>query len=280
MAIEIKRALSSFGAAALFLLLGCAPLRAEESVLSTVCRLIERAARAETLPVDYLTKLIWQESRFSSRAVSPKGAQGIAQFMPGTAVERGLADPFDPEQAIPKAAALLAELRGRFGNLGLAAAAYNAGPQRVADWLAGTGGMPLETRDYVQIVTGAEVEDWRAGGAAPAYVATKGSCETITAELKKRGGTLIAALAPTAPWGVQLAGNFSKARALAAFQRHKTRLASVLVGVQPMIIGSRLRSRGTRAFYRVRAPAQTRAEAEALCRKIHTAGGACVVLKS
>ena len=254
--------------------------RAEESVLTVVCRLIENSARAEKLPVDYLTKLIWQESRFNAHAVSPKGAQGMAQFMPGTAAERGLADPFDPEQAIPKAADLLADLRARFGNLGLAAAGYNAGPQRVADWLAGKGGMPAETRNYVLIVTGLDVEDWRSGAAAKPYSGSSESCEKITVALKRRGGTLIAALAPTAPWGVQLAGNFSKALAMSAFSRTRARLASVLGGAQPMIIGSRVRSRGTRVFYRVRAPAQSRAEAQGLCDRIHRAGGACVVLKS
>lgn len=261
-------------------LLVAKPARAEESVLTSVCRLIEHSARAENLPVDYLTKLIWQESRFNARAVSPKGAQGMAQFMPDTATERGLADPFDPEQAIPKAANLLADLRGRFGNLGLAAAGYNAGPQRVADWLSGKGGMPVETRNYVLIVTGVDVEDWRGGAAARPYSGSPESCEKITIALKRRGGTLIAALAPTAPWGVQLAGNFSKALALSAFSRAKARLASVLGGVQPMIIGSRVRSRGTRVFYRVRAPAQSRAEAQSLCSRIQRAGGACVVLKS
>ena len=53
---------------------------------------------------------------------------GVAQFMSGTASERGLADPFDPATAIPASAKLLAELARRFGNLGLSAAAYNAGP--------------------------------------------------------------------------------------------------------------------------------------------------------
>jgi len=265
--------------AALFGLLLAAPsAHAQESVLASICRLIETSARAEKLPVDYLTKLIWQESRFNAHAVSPKGAQGMAQFMPGTAAERGLADPFDPEQAIPKAANLLADLRARFGNLGLAAAGYNAGPQRVADWLAGKGGMPAETRNYVLIVTGLDVEDWRPGAASRPYAGSTESCEKITVALKRRGGTLIAALAPTAPWGVQLAGNFSKA--LAAFSRAKTRLAAVLGGVQPMIIGSRVRSRGTRVFYRVRAPAQNRAEATGLCERVRRAGGACVVLKS
>jgi hypothetical protein len=86
--------------------------------------------------------------------------------------------------------------------------------------------------------------------------------------------------APFAPWGVQLAGNFSKARALASFQRASSRHRAVIGELQPMVIGTRLRSRGTRAFYRVRLPAATRAEASALCRRIQADRGACVVLRS
>ena len=131
-----------------------------EPLDQTVCRLIERAAGANRLPVEFLTRLIWRESSFRPGAVSPAGARGIAQFMPGTAQERGLADPFDPEQAIPKAAHLLADLRRRFGNLGVAAAAYNAGPARVSDWLQRPGGLPAETRAYVRFVTRSAVEAW------------------------------------------------------------------------------------------------------------------------
>ncbi|HUF86538.1 MAG TPA: lytic transglycosylase domain-containing protein [Thermohalobaculum sp.] len=97
-----------------------------------LCTLIERAAGRHGLPAPFLARLIWLESRFDARAVSPKGALGVAQFMPATAARRGLADPFDPDLAIPAAAAYLAELRAEFGNLGLAAAAYNSGESRVA----------------------------------------------------------------------------------------------------------------------------------------------------
>jgi hypothetical protein len=65
--------------------------------------------------------------------------------MPATARWRGLADPFDPLEAIAQTAKLLRDLRREFGNLGLAAAAYNAGPGRVRDWLAGRRGLPRET---------------------------------------------------------------------------------------------------------------------------------------
>ena len=56
-------------------------------------------------------------------------------------------------QALPKSAEFLGELRDQFGNLGLAAAAYNAGPRRVQEWLAGRGPLPGETRAYVRIIT-------------------------------------------------------------------------------------------------------------------------------
>jgi hypothetical protein len=122
--------------------------------------LIEAAAIGNDIPVWFLARLIRQESGFNPRALSPAGAMGIAQFMPATAAERGLTDPFDPVQAISKSAELLNELKGRFSNLGLAAAAYNAGPQRVQTWLSGRGGLPSETRSYVLAITGRSVQDW------------------------------------------------------------------------------------------------------------------------
>lgn len=243
-----------------------------EPVDHAVCRLIEGAARANSLPVGFMTRVIWRESSFRAGVVSPKGAQGIAQFMPGTAQERGLSDPFDPQQAIPKAARLLADLRQRFGNLEAAAAAYNAGPARVEGWLGGKAGLPAETRAYVRFVT---VSDEPSGTADE-------SCLAVTAELRRDGGGLgaLAGFAPLAPWGVQLAGNFSKTRALAAFERSAQRYAAVIGGERPMVIGRRLRSRGTRPFYEVRLPEPTRAAADAMCGRIRAVGGACVALRS
>ncbi|NBJ10955.1 lytic transglycosylase domain-containing protein [Microvirga arsenatis] len=256
-----------------------------ETVEQALCRLIESTAQAERIPHDLLTRLIWQESSFRPRAVSPAGAQGIAQFMPGTARERGLTDPFDPEQAIPKAAEFMARLAEQFGNLGLAAAAYNSGPARVASWLAGRGHLPDETRDYVRAVTGKPVEEWAAEAreknhAAPAAAdRERRTCREIVAALRIPGrGDAVEA--PFAPWGVQLAGHFSKDMALAIFRRASLAYAPVLKDVRPMIIGTRLRSRGTRTFYRVRAPAETRQAAEQLCRDIRSAGGSCIVLPS
>src|SRR6267154_2992525 len=141
----------------------------ETDTREAMCLMIESAARAEGLPLEFFARVIWQESRFQSDAVGPvtrngQRALGIAQFMPGTANERRLLDPFDPVQALPKSAEFLAELRGQFGNLGLAAAAYNAGPRRVQEWLAGSGYMPQETRNYFLAITGSPIEDWAKAG--------------------------------------------------------------------------------------------------------------------
>jgi hypothetical protein len=131
-----------------------------------VCAMIESAARANGLPVDFFARVIWQESRFQPDVIGPltrngERAQGIAQFMPGTAAERRLFEPFNPGEALPKSGELLAEFRNQFGNLGLAAAAYNAGPQRVREFVAGSRGLPAETRNYVLAITGHSVEDWQ-----------------------------------------------------------------------------------------------------------------------
>ena len=120
-----------------------------------------QAAAGNDLPEEFFTRLIWQESRFDPAAVSPAGAQGIAQFMPQTAAMRGLTNAFEPLQALRESASYLRELRTTFrGNLGLAAAAYNAGPGPVEAWLARRGVLPAETQAYVMIVTGYAAEAW------------------------------------------------------------------------------------------------------------------------
>ncbi len=145
----------------------------------SICLLLESAARANDLPIEFFARVIWQESRFRADAVGPvtrsgKRALGIAQFMPGTAAERNLLNPLDPIQALPKSAEFLRELRRDFGNLGLAAAAYNAGPRRIRDWMAGTGPMPAETRNYVLAITGVSVEQWAKAAPTPTASRSRG----------------------------------------------------------------------------------------------------------
>jgi hypothetical protein len=133
------------------------------STALTKAELCERAASeatANNLPAEFFTNLIQQESGFRPHVVSPAGAQGIAQFMPPVAFSYGLANPFEPIAALRASAKLLAELLEQFGNLGLAAAAYNAGPKRVQDWMNKRRKLPAETRHYVHKITGRPAEHW------------------------------------------------------------------------------------------------------------------------
>lgn len=129
--------------------------------LPDLCNALLTAAENNDLPVAFFANLIWQESRLRDDAVSPKGALGIAQFMPQVAAKNGLENPLDPLQALPASARLLRTLRDQFRNLGYVAAAYNAGAGRVADWLEHGRTLPRETRGYVLSVTGHSAEEWR-----------------------------------------------------------------------------------------------------------------------
>jgi Transglycosylase SLT domain/SPOR domain len=258
-----------------------------------MCLMIESAAKAQSLPLEFFARVIWQESRFQADAVGPvtrsgQRAQGIAQFMPGTASERRLLDPFDPVQALPKSAEFLSELRDQFGNLGLAAAAYNAGPRRVQEWLAGSGAMPQETRNYVIAITGTTVDDWAAAGKndkmpAPA---PSSSCRELMAMLKRAPNAFVTQLEQHVKlgadrlWGVQLAAGFDRDSALAMYARAMKRLSAVIGDQDPSLLGSLFRSRGTRTFYQVRIGADTRPAADDLCGRIRRAGGACLVLRN
>jgi len=127
-----------------------------------ICDTLIEAARSNGLPAHFFIRLLYQESSFRPHAISSAGALGIAQFMPETATDRGLDNPFDPVQAIPASARLLRDLSQKFGNLGLAAAAYNAGPKRIEDWLANKGQLPRETQAYVKTITTWPAEAWTA----------------------------------------------------------------------------------------------------------------------
>jgi hypothetical protein len=137
-----------------------ASINEEPAPSNVICEAVKAAAEEHDLPIGFFVRLLWQESRFRSEEVSHAGAQGIAQFMPRTAVEMGLKNPFDPLQAIPASAKFLRKLYDQFGNLGLAAAAYNAGGGRIEKWLSRRSSLPKETRAYVRIITGHKAEAW------------------------------------------------------------------------------------------------------------------------
>ncbi len=113
---------------------------------------ISRAAQRWNVGAAVLAAQLYAESGFNPFARSAAGAQGIAQFMPGTAGAYGLQDAFDADAAIDAQAHLMRDLLRRFGSLPLALAAYNAGPGAVERY----GGIPpyAETRAYVAKILG------------------------------------------------------------------------------------------------------------------------------
>jgi len=247
-----------------------------------VCDLIELEAKSHGLPREFLARLIWKESRFDPNAVSPAGAEGIAQFMPGTAARRGLADPYDIDQAIPASARYLAELRTGFGNLGLAAAAYNAGENRVARWLSRGGFLPLETENYVLDIMGETVDAFAdaayAGTIAPLHATASfgAACRDLPVVVT---ATVPMASIATKPWGIQVAGSFRRDAAIRQWQRLAARFPGVLSGVEPVV--SRVRSPlGRSGIHAVRIGADSREEAENVCARLRSAGGSCIVMRN
>lgn len=114
--------------------------------------LARAAARRHGVPEDLFLRLVQQESAFNPRAVSHKGAIGLAQLMPGTAAMLGV-NPRDPQQNLDGGARYLRAQYDRFRSWRLALAAYNAGPGAVREH----GGVPpyKETQNYVKAILGA-----------------------------------------------------------------------------------------------------------------------------
>jgi hypothetical protein len=248
-----------------------------------ICHTIEQSAAENGLPVEFFAKVIWQESRFNAFAVSNKGAQGIAQFMPRTADARGLADPFEPIEALHHAASYLHDLMAQFGNLGLAAAGYNAGPARVTAWLAGKRTLPSETRNYVAIITGWTVDEWaspsppqKADMTIPQGVPCTRLANLILAPKDK--AQQIAAHVPR--WGAQLTSNWSESRAWETYRMLQRQYASLIGDREPIVLHGRLPGMGSVSRTIIRIGDDNRAPLDTLCNKLIAAGGACVVLRN
>ena len=262
-----------------------APLAVRESSFAAdVCRLIENRSRWRGINPHFIARLIHTESRFSPNAVSPAGAQGIAQFIPSTARLRNLANPFDPASALTASIDYLSELSTSFGNLGLAAVAYNGGEGAARRFLAG-GGIPWETENYVLTITGRPAVEWRdrsARHAIPLIHDKKPFGEACPEHVAKPGRVRIAAPAAAVrkPWGVQVAEHFSQAAAISIYQRLKSRFPEAVAKQPPMLVPVRNRSMGTRTRHAARIGADSQAEAIRICQLLQARSISCLVRKT
>ena len=257
----------------------------EDNYRADICSAIEVFSAHWNLPVGYFARLIWQESRFDPGALSPAGAQGIAQFMPATARQRGLSNPFDPAEAMARSAEYLRFLELKFGNLGLAAAAYNGGEGRIGRYVANGGGaLPAETRSYVMIVTGRTVEQWLAGdvGEVDYSLDEAGDFQAACINMARsvRTPELTSSPAEWKPWGVLLSQSASPELATSHFKAAQSKFGTLLGAEQLMLISVRNPSFGNRMRFSAMVGRQSRKEAAALCQSLMAAGGNCIVQKN
>ncbi|WP_182086927.1 transglycosylase SLT domain-containing protein [Aureimonas sp. ME7] len=258
--------------------------KAEDPRVGQICDLIAENAGAVGMAPDFFARLIWKESRFDESARSPVGAQGIAQFMPYTARERGLGNPYDKAEALKHSALYLRDLRAELGSWGLAAAAYNGGINRVKRWMKAGGRLPYETEDYVLSIT-AQPAAWFRDEEREAEVRPlvkdldfAAACRRLPI-LPTRAVFAVAESAPMRPWGAQIAGHPNEAIAVRIFHKLQDQYPGVLGGVEPIVMRARPIS-GPRRITAIRIGADSRGEANTFCTRYRAAGGACVVMRN
>jgi len=234
----------------------------KERFNTDLCAVIDHFATTRDIPPAFFARLIWRESLFRPDAVSPKGAEGIAQFMPGTARLRGLQNSFDVIQALDASSSYLSDLRNRFGNLGLAAAAYNAGEDGLRRFLTGNR-LPIETRDYVFMITGAFVETWRDN--PPESAAPELARDTPFQQA-------CVTLAETAHYNPAVVDRL--------FNLALMKLPPPLSAERALFVRQRGGNFGARPRYAARIGRENRAEATKLCTAIRAAGVPCTVFRN
>lgn len=255
-----------------------------DSFNADLCRTIEHFANKQAIPPAFFARLIWRESLFRPDAVSHKGAEGIAQFMPTTAQSRGLRNSFDVIDALDASAVYLSELKTRYGNFGFAAAAYNAGENGLSRFLS-SGRLPIETRDYVFAITGKPVETWKDAPpekAAPELDENLSFHEAcvVLADTRQMREPVFTGSADWAPWGVQLAAHYRPAIVERLFTRAISRLPSPLNEERALVVRQRGGNFGNRPRYAARLGRETRAQANRLCEDIRSSGVPCTVFRN
>ncbi len=249
-----------------------------------ICAAIDRYAQLWHLPPDYFARLVWQESHFDANAVSWAGAEGIAQFMPETGRLQGLRNPYDPAEELYRSARYLDFLVAKFGNLGLAAAAYNGGENRVARFISGNGYLAVETLDYVETITGTPVTEWLVGDVPASDFALDPKLPFQPACVQMAEANKVTNFTPPTgivrPWGIQIGQFFSSANARRNFTRLQQRYAGVLAGEELMLVAKRNPNFGRALRFTVEIGRDNRADAQKLCTALQKAGGACLVVRN
>jgi Transglycosylase SLT domain len=240
------------------------PFDPHQPTAADVCRTLEEAAAENALPVEFFARVIWQESAFQCPRREPKGCLGQIE-------------------ALRHSAGYLRELRDRFGNLGLAAAAYNAGPGRVSAWLTSHRSLPGETRNYVAIITGWTADEW-ASESPPQTADTtipQGVPCTRLANLilaPKEEAKRIATYIPR--WGIWLAAHLVENKAWAMYRERLKRFASLIGDREPMVLQRQLPGMGRAMRYIITIADDDRRPLDKLCQKLTAADIACDVMRN
>ncbi|WP_326297688.1 lytic transglycosylase domain-containing protein [Mesobacterium hydrothermale] len=261
-------------------------IRADHFVFDT-CQALETFATRHALDPGFFARLIWQESRFDRNALSHADAMGIAQFIASTAARRGLTDPWNPALALEHSAEYLGDLTRRFGNMGLAAVAYNGGERRAEGLVAKTGGLARETVNYVQIITGLSAETWRDSPPEAHDFRLqpdkpfRQACYDLARDRRITAFPTPKPPKPRVkPWGVQLAFGTSKDKARAAYARKTQSCKALLKGEKPDLIHVQNRVSGRAGFYMARIGRDNRKAAGNLCSRLKAAGCVCTVYQN
>lgn len=252
------------------------------SYVADVCTTIERAAAENRMDPNFVARLLWKESLFEPEAISPVGALGIAQFMPGTAALRGLEDPMNPAEAIHASAAYLRDLTDMFGNVGLAAVAYNGGEARAAGFRAGGSRLPFETQDYVEAITGHSAWKWRDDPPKGLDLSLDKAKPFREACIKLAANRTLREFSTPErawPWGVIVASHPQRAGVQRQISVLNRRLRPILGGKRVGYVRRTLRG-GTRKVYTAQIGYSSQRDALAFCNMLQSVGGRCIVLKN
>ena len=249
-----------------------------------ICNAFFRFSGRYKLDAGFFARLIWQESRFDPNAKSHADAMGIAQFIASTAKLRKLDDPYNPAQALEASAKYLAELEQRFGNLGLAAAAYNAGETAAANFKAGKAGLPNETWNYVQIITGQDPATWRDTPPKSHDFSLSGKgtfyqrCQLLATTRKLSDPKEL--VPQYKKWGVQVAAGKSRALAAKSYKYRTRACKRLLSAKRPDYIYSSPQVKLRRPSYVARIGFDARRKANDFCAKLKASNCGCVVYKN